>query len=141
MPLPLRQASDPVRIPASNRGPQETGAAQGFAEYGSGVTQRHAGSEDMIVRTKKRVKRPNGRGTRKQLPIVKPTRAISSKTSLFLHVRTGGRCEFDNCNTYLLEHEPTGTPGNYAERAHIWAFSERGPRGSGRRRPRDIRRI
>ena len=56
-------------------------------------------------------------------PVVKPSRAIDAKTTLFLHVRAAGRCEFDNCNEYLLEHEPTGTPGNYAERAHMWAFS------------------
>lgn len=75
-------------------------------------------------------------------PVVKPSRAIGAKTTLFLHVRAGGRCEFDNCNAYLLEHEPTGSPGNYAERAHIWAFSVEGPRGqAGGRRPRHIHRI
>lgn len=73
--------------------------------------------------------------------VVKPSRAISRKTSLFLHVRAGGRCEFDNCNAYLLEHRPTGTPGIYSEQAHIWAFSEKGPRGRGRRRPADIHHI
>jgi hypothetical protein len=89
---------------------------------------------------KNRGNSPRARGTKKQLPIAKLSRAISAKTSLFLHVRAGGRCEFDNCNAYLLEHEPTGTPGNYAERAHIWAFSEEGPRGRGRR-PKDIHHI
>ena len=74
-------------------------------------------------------------------PVVKPSRAIGAKTTLFLHVRAGGRCEFDNCNAYLLEHEPTGTPGNYAERAHIWAFSVQGPRGRGGGRPRKIHHI
>lgn len=74
-------------------------------------------------------------------PVAKPSRAISRKTSLFLHVRSAGRCEFDNCNEYLLEHKPTGTPGYYAEQAHIWAFSERGPRGRGRKRPLDIHHI
>jgi hypothetical protein len=74
-------------------------------------------------------------------PVVQPSRAISRKTSLFLHVRAGGRCEFDNCNEYLLEHKPTGTPGYYAEQAHIWAFSEKGPRGRGRKRPKDIHHI
>lgn len=75
------------------------------------------------------------------MPVVKPSRAISRRTSLFLHVRAAGRCEFDNCNEYLLEHKPTGTPGNYAEQAHIWAFSARGPRGRGRKRPKDIHHI
>jgi len=31
--------------------------------------------------------------------------------------------------------------GIYSERAHIWAFSEEGPRGRGRRRPKDIHHI
>lgn len=74
-------------------------------------------------------------------PLAKPSRAISRKTSLFLHVRAGGRCEFDNCNEYLLEHKPTGTPGYYAEQAHIWAFSERGPRGRAKGRPASIHHI
>lgn len=73
--------------------------------------------------------------------VIRPSRAIARKTSLFLHVRAAGRCEFDNCNEYLLEHKPTGTPGYYAEQAHIWAFSEMGPRGRGRKRPKDINQI
>lgn len=87
-------------------------------------------------------KRVSGQlGRRNSRPIVRPTRAIPRKTSLFLHVRAGGRCEFDNCNSYILEHEPTGAPGLYSEQAHIWAFSERGPRGRGRRRPKDINSV
>lgn len=74
-------------------------------------------------------------------PVRKPTRSISRKTSLFLHVRAAGRCEFDNCNEYLLEHKPTETPGYYAEQAHIWAFSKQGPRGEGAKRPTDIHHI
>lgn len=85
--------------------------------------------------------------SKKQAPTTKSsvrrpaTRSISRKTSLFLHVRAGGRCEFDNCNEYLLEHKPTGTPGYYAEQAHIWAFSQQGPRGKGAKRPTDIHHI
>ena len=48
---------------------------------------------------------------------------------LLLYVRAGGRCEFDGCNTYLLEHHLTNADGNFAEMAHIWAFSPMGPRG------------
>lgn len=94
----------------------------------------------MIFYRKSRANNSKSRAKKTHMPIVKPSRTISSKTSLFLHVRAAGRCEFDNCNTYLLEHEPTGTPGNYAERAHIWAFSEKGPRGRGCR-PKDIHHI
>ncbi len=71
-------------------------------------------------------------------PVTKPTRAIPPKTSLFLYVYAGGRCEFDGCNKYLLEHYPTQTPGNFAEQAHIYAFKEAGPRGDRAGRPADI---
>lgn len=95
----------------------------------------------MITHNKKKRTRSNQANHGTSKPLKKPSRAISAKTSLFLHVRAAGRCEFDNCNEYLLEHQPTGTPGIYSERAHIWAFSEDGPRGRGRRRPRDIHHI
>jgi hypothetical protein len=61
---------------------------------------------------------------------VKKARHTSVKTRAYLFARAAGRCEFDNCGRYLLEHYPTFTPGNFAEQAHIWAFSEAGPRGN-----------
>lgn len=61
---------------------------------------------------------------------IKKARKISTKTRAYLFARAAGRCEFDNCGHYLLEHYPTFTPGNFAEQAHIWAFSEDGPRGN-----------
>lgn len=64
-----------------------------------------------------------------------PTRAIKPMTSRFLYTRAGGRCEFDGCNDYLLEHEPTETPGNFAEQAHIYGFKEKAARGSEPGRP------
>jgi hypothetical protein len=73
--------------------------------------------------------------------VAKPSRRISGKTTLFLYVQAGGRCEFDGCNEYLLEHYPTETIGNFAEQAHIWAFSEGGPRGKGAGRPEDINKL
>ncbi len=66
--------------------------------------------------------------------LVKPSaRQVPARTRLFLFVRAGGRCEFDGCNRYLLEHHLTKTEGNFAQMAHIWAFSQRGPRGDQRR--------
>ena len=62
-------------------------------------------------------------------PVFKPSRNIPKQTTLFLYVRAAGRCEFDGCNRYLLEHHVTKAPGNFAEQAHIWAFSPKGPRG------------
>jgi len=56
------------------------------------------------------------------------SRSVPATTRLFLYVQAGGRCEFDGCNQYLLEHHVTKDPGNFAEMAHIFAFSDGGPR-------------
>lgn len=71
-------------------------------------------------------------------PVVKPSRSVPKHTTLFLYVQAGGRCEFDGCNRYLLEHYPTEVVGNFAEQAHIYAFNEAGPRGEESGRPADI---
>jgi hypothetical protein len=57
-----------------------------------------------------------------------PTRKVAKPTQIQLYVRAGGRCEFAGCNAYLLEHHLTTTPGNFAQMAHIVAFSSGGPR-------------
>jgi hypothetical protein len=57
---------------------------------------------------------------------------------LQLFVRACGRCEFDGCNKYLLEHPVTLTEGNFAEIAHVVAFKPDGPRGKEGARPEDI---
>jgi hypothetical protein len=76
---------------------------------------------------RKLIAKKRSAGTHPASALIRPTRTIPPKTSLFLYVQAGGRCEFDNCNKYLLEHGPTATPGNFAEQAHIWAFNEAGP--------------
>lgn len=55
-------------------------------------------------------------------------RDVSATVRLLLFVRAGGRCEFDGCSRYLIEHHLTGAPGNFAQVAHICAFSGGGPR-------------
>jgi hypothetical protein len=70
-------------------------------------------------------------------PIADVTRHIPPLVRLKLFVASGGRCEFDSCNRYLLEHHVTLTEGNFAEVAHIVAFSADGPRGNDAR-PVDI---
>lgn len=70
--------------------------------------------------------------------LVKPHRTIHRQIALFLYVQAGGRCEFDGCNKYLLEHYPTETVGNFAEQAHIYAFNEGGSRGKEPGRPESI---
>lgn len=67
-----------------------------------------------------------------------PLRKIHEKARLQLFVRAGGRCEFDGCNQYLMEHHLTKTQGNFGQMAHIVAFSKNGPRGASDRRPADI---
>ena len=65
------------------------------------------------------------------------SRQIKPLTQLLLFVRAGGRCQFDGCNRYLLEHPLTLTRGNFGQMAHVVAFKKDGPRGSGPR-PKDI---
>jgi hypothetical protein len=57
-------------------------------------------------------------------------RSIKEPTKTQLFVQAGGRCEFAGCNEYLLEHHLTLTPGNFAQAAHIVAFSPNGPRAN-----------
>jgi hypothetical protein len=77
----------------------------------------------------------------KKSPIYQPqSRAIQDFVKILLFARAGGRCEFDGCNKYLLEHHLTLTAGNYAQMAHIVAFSEDGPRGK-KKRPSDINNV
>lgn len=71
-------------------------------------------------------------------PVVRVTRAIKPLTRLMLFVRAGGRCEFDGCNRFMLEHHLTLTEGNFSQVAHIVAFSKDGPRGDSARRPKNV---
>lgn len=68
-----------------------------------------------------------------QSPVVRPSRKIPDLVRVCLFVRAGGRCEFDGCNKYLLEHHVTLSEGNFAQLAHIVAFREDGLRGRGDR--------
>lgn len=71
-------------------------------------------------------------------PVFHVKRNIRDLTRLLLFVRAGGRCEFDGCNDYLIQHPLTLTPGNFSQIAHIVAFKEDGPRGKSVTRPSDI---
>ncbi len=79
--------------------------------------------------------------TNKVSSVVKPSRRIPEKIAILLYAHAGGRCEFDGCNKYLLEHYPTETVGNFGEKAHIWGFKEGGPRGKGSGRPVDVNNL
>lgn len=69
------------------------------------------------------------------------TRSISDRTQLILCIQAGGRCEFDGCNKYLFEHHLTHKRFNFAQMAHIVAFSQLGPRGNATDRPVDIHNL
>lgn len=74
-------------------------------------------------------------------PVTDVTRAISDRNQLILCIQAGGRCEFDGCNRYLFEHHLTHKRFNFAQMAHIVAFSELGPRGDVLDRPADINNL
>ena len=71
-------------------------------------------------------------------PTTVQPRSVPWPTRLVLAVRAGGRCEFLGCNRLLLEHPLTLAEDNFAEVAHIVAFSEGGPRGEDPARPDDV---
>ena len=73
-------------------------------------------------------------------PVYTPSRRIPEWTRILLCTRAGGRCEFDGCQRYLFKHHVTFTEGNFAEFAHMVAFSEQGPRGA-RSRPGEIHAV
>lgn len=74
-------------------------------------------------------------------PVVDVTRSISNRNQLILCIQAGGRCEFNGCNEYLFEHHLTHQRANFAQMAHIVAFSELGPRGNVTDRPTDINNL
>jgi len=59
------------------------------------------------------------------------TRYIKRKVENVLWARAAGRCQFNGCNKPLYKSPVTQELVNIAERAHIYSFSEEGPRGWG----------
>ncbi len=74
----------------------------------------------------------------KVVPQVKRVRKVPASVQRVLFVKSGGRCEFMGCNRYLFRHALTKTEGNFADVAHIVAFSTGGPRGHDPARPQDL---
>src|SRR4051794_17105867 len=69
-----------------------------------------------------------------------PSRKIGTGIQIHLVATSAGRCEFRGCNKFLFVHPLTKAAGNFSQMAHIVAFSEAGPRGSGKR-PNEINAI
>lgn len=59
------------------------------------------------------------------------TRYIKREVERELWTRSAGRCQFDGCNRILYKSPITQERVNISERAHIYSFSENGPRGWG----------
>lgn len=79
--------------------------------------------------TKKRTNRTNKSEVGPVLDVTK-SRNIKEATRLLLWGKSAGRCEFDGCNRLLWKHPLTQEHVNIAEAAHIYAFSDKGPRGN-----------
>jgi len=56
------------------------------------------------------------------------SRRIEKDVELRLMVASGGRCEFPGCNKYLLHDGMTFAACIKGQKAHIWGFSQKGPR-------------
>lgn len=59
------------------------------------------------------------------------TRYINDKVQRELWARSAGRCQFNGCNRILYRSPITLEQVNISEQAHIYSFSENGPRGWG----------
>lgn len=59
------------------------------------------------------------------------TRYITREVERELWARAAGRCQFGGCNNILFRSPLTQEPVNIAQKAHIYSFSEKGPRGWG----------
>jgi hypothetical protein len=69
------------------------------------------------------------------------SRSISIATHNFLWGRVAGRCEFAGCNKPLWKSSVTSERVNIAQKAHIYSFSDGGPRGNDGVRPEDLNSI
>src|SRR5690348_6694056 len=58
------------------------------------------------------------------------SRSISAATQNSLWGCAAGRCEFAGCNKPLWKSSVTSERVNIAQKAHIYSFSDGGPRGN-----------
>lgn len=92
--------------------------------------------------TKSKLKeRLNSKSESSNSSVQEVTRQVDSKVKILLFVLAGGRCQFDGCPHYLIEHHLTHKRGLFAQMAHIVAFSKKGPRGNVTDRPEDINNV
>ncbi len=70
------------------------------------------------------------KGAETKLQDVTKSRHIKDVVRFALWGRAAGRCQFRGCNKPLWKHPETQEVVNIAEAAHIYSFSEGGPRGN-----------
>ncbi|MCL2721309.1 MAG: SAVED domain-containing protein [Treponema sp.] len=63
--------------------------------------------------------------------IIDVIRYVKPEVERVLWARAAGRCQFNGCNRLLYKSPITQELVNIAEKAHIYSFSENGPRGWG----------
>lgn len=59
------------------------------------------------------------------------TRHVKPSVERELWARAAGRCQFSGCNKLLFRSSVTQESVNHSQKAHIYSFSEKGPRGWG----------
>ena len=59
------------------------------------------------------------------------SRYVKREVERVLWARAAGRCQFDGCNRRVFKSPVTQEQVNISEKAHIYSFSENGPRGWG----------
>lgn len=71
------------------------------------------------------------------------TRDIKRDVEAQLWGRAAGRCQFEGCNRIVFRSPVTQESVNIAEKAHIYAFSEKGARGWGpfRIKPKELNEV
>jgi hypothetical protein len=71
------------------------------------------------------------------------TRYIKKEVERELWARAAGRCQFHGCNRLLYKSPITQERVNISEKAHIYSFSENGPRGWGpfKKNPADLNSV
>jgi len=95
----------------------------------------------MPVKSTSKKAKPPSKSKTSRSPVKEVTRQVDPKVKLQLFVLAGGRCQFDGCPHYLIEHHLTHKRGIFAQMAHIVAFSKKGPRGNVLDRPEDINNV
>lgn len=82
----------------------------------------------LIMRKKTDKKKTERAGA--QLKEVTKSRDITDAVRFILWGKAAGRCQFNGCNKLVWKNPVTQEDVNIAQAAHIYAFSEDGPRGN-----------